>query len=129
MFVPVVTVNLATGKTAEHGQAVGIIAAQSIEPGTQLAMDLPYWRYHGPVFKQPEISAREGIAEGLRIVDLEDGSHIVLNETGVSIHDPKTNAEIEDYDIPIGAVVSVRTVKPLRKVRPCAGSIQRADSL
>ena len=71
------------------------------------------------VFKQPEISAREGGVvkyEGLRIVDLEDGSHIVLNKNGrVSIHDPKTNAEIEDYDIPIGAVVSVADGETVKK--------------
>ena len=113
--------NLATGKTAEHGQAVGIIAAQSIgEPGTQLTMRT----FHiggtaSSVFKQPEISAREGGVvkyEGLRIVDLEDGSHIVLNKNGrVSIHDPKTNAEIEDYDIPIGAVVSVADGETVKK--------------
>ena len=113
--------NLATGKLAEHGQAVGIIAAQSIgEPGTQLTMRT----FHiggtaSSVFKQPEIKSREGGVvryEHLRIVDLGDGSHIVLNKNGrVSVHDPETNKEIEDYDVPIGAVISVGDGEKVKK--------------
>jgi DNA-directed RNA polymerase subunit beta' len=30
--------NLATGKMTQRGEAVGVIAAQSIEPGTQFAL-------------------------------------------------------------------------------------------
>ena len=113
--------NLATGKLAEHGQAVGIIAAQSIgEPGTQLTMRT----FHiggtaSSVFKQPEIKSREGGVvryEHLRIVDLGDGSHIVLNKNGrVNVHDPETNKEIEDYDVPIGAVISVGDGEKVKK--------------
>ena len=113
--------NLATGKIAEHGQAVGIIAAQSIgEPGTQLTMRT----FHiggtaSSVFKQPEIKAKEGGMvkyEGLRIVDLDDGSHIVLNKNGrVSIHDPESNTQIDDYDVPIGAVISVADGDKVKK--------------
>ena len=37
--------SLATNKPAQRGEAVGVIAAQSIgEPGTQLTLDIPYWR-------------------------------------------------------------------------------------
>ncbi len=113
--------NLATGQIAEHGQAVGIIAAQSIgEPGTQLTMRT----FHiggtaSSVFKQPEIKAKEGGMvkyEGLRIVDLDDGSHIVLNKNGrVSIHNPETNTQIDDYDVPIGAVISVADGDKVKK--------------
>src|SRR6185436_4876019 len=52
--------NLATGKLVELGEAVGIIAAQSIgEPGTQLTMRT----FHiggtaSQVFKQPQIKAK-----------------------------------------------------------------------
>jgi len=105
--------NHATGRTAELGQAVGIIAAQSIgEPGTQLTMRT----FHiggtaSAVFKQPEIKAKKaGVVRyvNLRIVDLQDGSHIVLNKNGsLTVHDPKTDVEIENYDIPIGAVIGV----------------------
>ena len=105
--------NNATGRTAELGQAVGIIAAQSIgEPGTQLTMRT----FHiggtaSAVFKQPEIKAKKsGVVhyEGLRIVDLQDGSHIVLNKNGsVIVRDSKTDKDLETYDIPIGAVIAV----------------------
>jgi len=113
--------NLATSQPAQHGEAVGIIAAQSIgEPGTQLTMRT----FHiggtaSAVFKEPEIKAKEGGVvkyEGLRVVDLRDGSHIVLNKNGrVSIHDPKTDKELEDYDIPIGAVISIANGDKVRK--------------
>jgi DNA-directed RNA polymerase subunit beta' len=113
--------NLATGLTAEHGQAVGIIAAQSIgEPGTQLTMRT----FHiggtaSSVFKQPEIKAKESgivVYQGLRIVDLEDGSHIVLNKNGrVSVRDAEKNTEIDDYDVPIGAVISVADGEKVKK--------------
>jgi hypothetical protein len=37
--------NLATGKMTQRGEAVGVIAAQSIgEPGTQLTLRTPRWR-------------------------------------------------------------------------------------
>ncbi len=113
--------NLATSQPAQHGEAVGIIAAQSIgEPGTQLTMRT----FHiggtaSAVFKEPEIKAKEGGVvryEGLRVVDLKDGSHIVLNKNGrVSIHDSKTDKELEDYDIPIGAVISIADGDKVRK--------------
>ena len=113
--------NLATSQPAQHGEAVGIIAAQSIgEPGTQLTMRT----FHiggtaSAVFKEPEIKAKaSGVLkyEGLRVVDLKDGSHIVLNKNGrVSIHDPKTDKELEDYDIPIGAVISIANGDKVRK--------------
>jgi len=113
--------NLSTSEPAKHGEAVGIIAAQSIgEPGTQLTMRT----FHiggtaSAVFKEPEIKAKEGGVvkyEGLRVVDLDDGSHIVLNKNGrVSIHDSKTDTELEDYDIPIGAVISVADGERVRK--------------
>jgi len=113
--------NLATGKPARHGEAVGIIAAQSIgEPGTQLTMRT----FHiggtaSAVFKQPEIKAEAGGVvkyENLRIVDLQDGSHIVLNKNGrLTIHDPKTDKELKDYEIPIGAVITVPNGNKVKK--------------
>ena len=69
------------------GEAVGIIAAQSIgEPGTQLTMRT----FHiggtaSQVFKQPQIKAKfEGTVRynELRLVELEDGNNIVLNKNG-----------------------------------------------
>src|SRR5947209_16873207 len=74
--------NLATGGLVKLGEAVGIIAAQSIgEPGTQLTMRT----FHiggtaSQVFKQPQIKAKyEGVVkyDELRLVELEDGNNIV----------------------------------------------------
>ena len=79
--------NLATGGMIKRGEAVGIIAAQSIgEPGTQLTMRT----FHiggtaSQVFKQPQIKAKfDGIVQynDLRLVELEDGNNIVLNKNG-----------------------------------------------
>src|SRR5205085_5629628 len=79
--------NLATGALVKLGEAVGIIAAQSIgEPGTQLTMRT----FHiggtaSQVFKQPQIKAKfEGTVRynDLRLVELEDGNNIVLNKNG-----------------------------------------------
>src|SRR6185436_2812870 len=85
--------NLATGAAVKLGEAVGIIAAQSIgEPGTQLTMRT----FHiggtaASVFKQPQIKSKHDgtirYGEDLRLVELEDGNNIVLNKNGnVTIH-------------------------------------------
>ncbi len=104
--------NLATGGNVQPGDAVGIIAAQSIgEPGTQLTMRT----FHiggtaSSVFKQPQIKSKQGGSvryNELRCVELEDGSNIVLNKNGsVTLLDAKGH-EVEDYDVPIGAVITV----------------------
>jgi DNA-directed RNA polymerase subunit beta' len=104
--------NLGTGRLVEMGEAVGIIAAQSIgEPGTQLTMRT--FHIGGAAtgaFKQPQIRAKhDGIVRynDIRVVTLEDGSHIVLNKTGsVSILDDQ-NRELETHQVPIGAIISV----------------------
>ena len=114
--------NLATGLPARHGEAIGIIAAQSIgEPGTQLTMRT----FHiggtaSSVFKQPEIKAKEGgvvkYADNLRIVDLQDGSHIVLNKNGqLTVNNAKSGDQLEEYDIPIGAVITVADGDKVKK--------------
>src|SRR4026209_202937 len=79
--------NLATGGLVKLGEATGIIAAQSIgEPGTQLTMRT--FHIGGTAtagFKQPQIKAKlEGVLRynDLRLVELEDGSNIVLNKNG-----------------------------------------------
>src|SRR5207245_1601320 len=70
--------NLATGAQVKLGEAVGIIAAQSIgEPGTQLTMRT--FHIGGTAtagFKQPQIKAKfDGAVRynDLRLVQLEDG--------------------------------------------------------
>jgi len=104
--------NLATAKPARIGEAVGIIAAQSIgEPGTQLTMRT----FHiggtaSQVFKQPQIKVKHGGRvkyNDLRIVKAADGKNIVLNKNGsITIHAPD-GRELERYSIFIGSSISV----------------------
>ena len=106
-------INLATGNLAAMGEAVGIIAAQSIgEPGTQLTMRT----FHiggtaSSVFKQPQIEARNaGVLkyQDLRKVELEDGNNIILNKNGmVFVMDEKTGDELESYNVVIGSVITI----------------------
>ena len=103
--------NLATGKLVKLGEAVGIVAAQSIgEPGTQLTMRT--FHIGGTaqgMFKQPEIKSRhDGVLKykDLRVVELE-GNHIVLNKNGsIIIHD-EDGKELEDHKVVVGSVISV----------------------
>jgi len=104
--------NLATGARVKLGEAVGIIAAQSIgEPGTQLTMRT----FHiggtaSQVFKQPQIKAKyEGVVRynELRLVELEDGNNIVLNKNGSVSILGEDGRELETHNVVIGAVISV----------------------
>ncbi|MEW6159824.1 MAG: DNA-directed RNA polymerase subunit beta', partial [Verrucomicrobiota bacterium] len=104
--------NLATGGLVKLGEAVGIIAAQSIgEPGTQLTMRT----FHiggtaSGVFKQPQIKAKhDGILRynDLRLVPLEDGSNIVLNKNGSVSILADDGRELEAHNVVIGSVISV----------------------
>ncbi|HSU86182.1 MAG TPA: DNA-directed RNA polymerase subunit beta' [Chthoniobacterales bacterium] len=104
--------NLATGQFVKLGEAVGIIAAQSIgEPGTQLTMRT----FHiggtaSQTFKQPIIKAKNDGAvqfNDLRTVQGLDGNWIALNKSGsITLHNDE-GREIERYNIVIGSVISV----------------------
>src|SRR5204862_2506387 len=102
--------NLATGALVKLGEAVGIIAAQSIgEPGTQLTMRT----FHiggtaSQVFKQPQIKAKhDGVARynELRLVQLEDGNNIVLNKNGSISILADDGRELEAHNLVIGSVI------------------------
>jgi DNA-directed RNA polymerase subunit beta' len=104
--------NLATNQSAKLGEAVGIIAAQSIgEPGTQLTMRT----FHiggtaSQVFKQPQIKAKnDGTVQytDLRTVKALEGHDIVLNKNGfISVH-ASDGRELERYPVMIGSMISV----------------------
>jgi DNA-directed RNA polymerase subunit beta' len=114
-------INLASGVMAAMGEAVGIIAAQSIgEPGTQLTMRT----FHiggtaSAVFKQPQIEARnDGVLkfQDIRCVELEDGNSIVLNKNGiVHVLDEKEGHELETYTVIIGSVIAVSDGAKVKK--------------
>jgi DNA-directed RNA polymerase subunit beta' len=112
--------NLATGALVKLGEAVGIIAAQSIgEPGTQLTMRT----FHiggtaAQVFKVPQIKAKhDGTIRynDLRYVELEDGNNIVLNKNGSVSVLGENGRELESHNIVIGAVISVKDGGKVKK--------------
>src|SRR5258706_11013589 len=112
--------NLATGALVKLGEAVGIIAAQSIgEPGTQLTMRT----FHiGGVsqgqFKQPQIKAKfDGTIRynDLRFVQLEDGNNIVLNKNGSVSILAEDGRELENHNVVIGAVISFADASKVKK--------------
>ena len=112
--------NLATGKPVKIGEAVGIIAAQSIgEPGTQLTMRT----FHvggvaAATFKQPIIKAKNTgrvVYKDLRTVESADGNWVVLNKNGsVSIRD-KEGLELESQLIVIGSVIEIKDGDDVKK--------------
>ena len=102
------------------GEAVGIIAAQSIgEPGTQLTMRT----FHiggtaSQVFKVPQIKSKyEGTMRynDLRLVQLEDGNNIVLNKNGSVSILAEDGRELEAHNVVIGAVISVADGAKVKK--------------
>jgi DNA-directed RNA polymerase subunit beta' len=112
--------NLATGAKVKLGEAVGIIAAQSIgEPGTQLTMRT----FHtggvaAGVFKQPIIKPKfDGTVRynEIRCVELEDGNNIVLNKNGSISILGDDGRELEVHNVVIGSVVSVKNEGKVKK--------------
>ena len=104
--------NLATGQMVKLGEAVGIIAAQSIgEPGTQLTMRT----FHiggvaSGTFKQPIVKAKNDgdiRFNELKAVLNTEGQWVALNKNGsVTIHS-KDGREIERYVIVVGSTISI----------------------
>ena len=105
--------NLATGTVTKIGEAVGIIAAQSIgEPGTQLTMRT----FHSGgvavgVNKQPFMESRsKGVLHyvDIRVVEDTEGKFVVLNKNGnISIRD-ENGLELESHKIMIGSIISMK---------------------
>ena len=112
--------NLATSKPVKIGEAVGIIAAQSIgEPGTQLTMRT--FHVGGAAmatFKQPIIKAKNTgrvVYKDLRTVESAEGNWVVLNKNGsVSIRD-KEGLELESHQIVIGSVIEIKDGDDVKK--------------
>ena len=102
--------NLATGKPVELGEAVGIIAAQSIgEPGTQLT--LRTFHIGGTASRIVERSfikvKNKGLVKyhNLKTAKRREEGLIVLSRSGqISIQD-KEGRELEKHVIPLGAII------------------------
>src|SRR5499426_2679907 len=111
--------NLGTGRLAEHGAAVGIIAAQSIgEPGTQLTMRT--FHIGGTASRVVEASKHEAKSAGavkyhnLRTVVNRDGDLVATNRNGeIGVADDR-GRERERYPVVYGAKIKV---KPDQRVR------------
>jgi DNA-directed RNA polymerase subunit beta' len=117
--------NLATGRIAEMGDAVGIIAAQSIgEPGTQLTLRTFHVGGTATVSKTESslLSKFEGQVEfdSMRTTEYvdDDGQKttVVLARTGeVRIVDPKTKRQYSSHHIPYGATIAIEDGQIIKK--------------
>jgi DNA-directed RNA polymerase subunit beta' len=105
--------DLATGKMVELGQAVGVIAAQSIgEPGTQLTMRT----FHiggtaSRVSEQSTLEARNAGTvrfQGLQVVQAKDGNLVVMNRNGSLVVQDVKGRDRERYPIVYGARLKVK---------------------
>jgi DNA-directed RNA polymerase subunit beta' len=111
--------NLGSGRLAELGEAVGIIAAQSIgEPGTQLTMRT--FHIGGTASRVVEASKHESKSAGivkfhnLRTVVNRDGDLVATNRNGeIGVADER-GRERERYPIVYGAKLKV---KPDQRVK------------
>jgi DNA-directed RNA polymerase subunit beta' len=117
--------NLATGYLAQRGDAVGIIAAQSIgEPGTQLTLRT----FHvggvaGSAAVESTLTAKfDGVVhfDGLRTVTTEnnegDKVQIVIGRTGeVRVMDAKNDRLLNTHNIPYGATLAVKDGQKIAK--------------
>ena len=103
--------NPATGEMPREGDAMGIMAAQSIgEPGTQLTMrTFHYGGTASATFKQPVVKAKKGGTlrfEEVRSVEQQDGNLVVLNRNGLAVLEDEDGLELERFELIPGAVVS-----------------------
>ncbi|MBA2727863.1 MAG: DNA-directed RNA polymerase subunit beta' [Parachlamydiaceae bacterium] len=107
-------VNLANGRKVSMGEAVGIIAAQSIgEPGTQLTMRTFHLGGIASASVSPEINAEhEGILVylDLRIVKNDEGQWISLNKNGSLNIVRDEGRSLEEYK----KLLSTKSIEPLQ---------------
>jgi DNA-directed RNA polymerase subunit beta' len=104
--------NLATGRVVELGEAVGVIAAQSIgEPGTQLTMRT--FHIGGVAGGVSEITKHEAKTGGtvkfedLRTVRNREGDLVAMNRNGSIVLIDERGRETSRYQIVYGATLKV----------------------
>ncbi|WP_127138523.1 DNA-directed RNA polymerase subunit beta' [Flagellimonas oceanensis] len=117
--------NLATNKMVQRGEAVGVVAAQSIgEPGTQLTLRT----FHvggiaGNISEDNKLESKfDGVAEieDLRLVTGENSeggkTNIVISRTSeVKITDPKTGITLSTNNIPYGSQLFIKNGEKITK--------------
>ncbi|OGS19449.1 MAG: DNA-directed RNA polymerase subunit beta' [Elusimicrobia bacterium RIFOXYA2_FULL_50_26] len=113
-------VNPATGRLVEPGEAVGIIAAQSIgEPGTQLTLRT----FHiggtaSRVVQRSEIHAdQDGVVlyHNMRELKNKEGQAIVISRNAELILSDTPNRRRETYQLPYGTRLKVASAKKVVK--------------
>ncbi len=111
--------NLATGRLVERGEAVGVIAAQSIgEPGTQLTMRT--FHVGGTATGQREQSQQDARGEGyakyvnISTVTNAKGELIAMNRNGVLAVVDEKGREKERYQVVYGAKLLVKDGQPVK---------------
>jgi DNA-directed RNA polymerase subunit beta' len=118
-------INLASGRVAEIGDAVGIIAAQSIgEPGTQLTLRTFHVGGIASVSKQEsEMKSNFNATiefDNVRTVEHEEGdgktSEIVISRTGeIRLKDSDSGKVLSTNHVPYGAKLFVNDKKKIKK--------------
>ncbi len=117
--------NLATGKMVQRGEAVGVVAAQSIgEPGTQLTLRT----FHvggiaGNISEENKLVVKfDGKAEieDLKTVKGKDGDgnevDIVISRTSeLKLIDENTGITLSTNNIPYGSTIFIKNGKKLKK--------------
>jgi DNA-directed RNA polymerase subunit beta' len=111
--------NLATGKMVEMGEAVGVIAAQSIgEPGTQLTMRT--FHIGGTASRISEQTTLEAKNNGflkfhnLQTVVNRDGNFVAMNRNGAVVVVDDKGHERERYSIVYGARIKFADGAPVK---------------
>ena len=116
--------NLATGRVVEMGDAVGIIAAQSIgEPGTQLTLRTFHVGGIASVSKtESEINTKfDGVVEfdNIKVTVREEGgtqNQVVLSRSGeIRVVDPESKKVYNSYFIPYGSNLQVSDGQKVEK--------------
>lgn len=106
--------NLANGRSVAHGEAVGIIAAQSIgEPGTQLTMRTFHLGGIAAAHATPDLVAEKAgilVYQDLRTVKNKEGIFLVLNKNGF-VHVVRDEGRtMEEYK----KLLSTKSIEPLQ---------------
>ncbi len=116
--------NLATNRLAEKGDAVGIIAAQSIgEPGTQLTLRTFHVGGIASVSKTESetLSKNEGIVQfdNIKVTRYEENgttNDVVISRSGeVRLLDPETKKVITTFYIQYGSTLHVKDKAKVKK--------------
>jgi len=111
--------NLATGRLVERGEAVGVIAAQSIgEPGTQLTMRT--FHIGGTASRISEQSTLEARSNGflkfhsLQTVTNREGHFVVMNRNGSLVIVDEKGRERERHAVVYGAKIKSADGAPVK---------------